>query len=169
MKLLNYRRLMVILISLGLIFAFGVMTSAAQETVKLKSKNYTFTIKQEVMKVDDTEGHVIVIAELKGIDVASSMVSHIKAFLELVKGTGTVQAYVTEYYPDGSKMFIKNQGKNTTTLSPEGKPIMTGEGTGSLIKGTGKWEGFQGGETWKYKGIAEGIGVIDVEGEYTKK
>jgi hypothetical protein len=169
MKLLECRRLTGVFISLALIFAFGVMTSFAQETVNLKTKNYTFTIKSEVMKVDDTEGHVIIISELKGIDVASGMVSHIKAFLDLVKGNGTVQAYVTEYYPDGSKMFIKTQGKNTTTLSPEGKPMMAGEGTGSLIKGTGKWEGFQGSQTWKLKGIAEGIVLIEVEGEYTKR
>jgi len=169
MKPLKYKRLMVILISLGLIFAFGVMTSVAQETVKLKTKNYTFTIKAEVMKVDDTEGHVIVINELKGIDVASGIVSHLKGFVDLVKGNGTVLAYVINTFPDGSKMFIKSQGKMTTIPSPEGKPIMTGEGTGSLIKGTGKWEGFQGGGTWKLKGIAEGIALIDVEDEYTKK
>jgi hypothetical protein len=89
--------------------------------------------------------------------------------LDLVKGNGTDLGYVTECYPDGSKMFIKAQGKITTTLSPEGKRIVTGEGTDSLIKGTGKWEGFQGGGTWKLKVIAEGIAVIDVEGEYTKK
>jgi hypothetical protein len=107
MKLLKYKRLMVILISLGLIFAFGVMTSVAQKTVKLKFKNYSFTSKVQEMKIDDTEGHVILINELKGVDVASGMVSHVKSFLDMVKGNGTVQGYTTNHYPDGSKMLSR--------------------------------------------------------------
>jgi hypothetical protein len=43
------------------------------------------------------------------------------------------------------------------------------EGTWSHIKGTGKWEGFQGGGTWKLRMIGEGISVMDWEGELTKK
>jgi hypothetical protein len=169
MKLLKYKRLMVILISLGLIFAFGVMTSVAQETVKVKGKIYMFATKSETIKVDDTEGHVIVIGESKGVDVGSGMLIHVKNFMDLVKGNGTMLGYSTNYYPDGSKMFFKGQGKATTTLSPEGKPIFTIDVARSIIKGPGKWEGFQGGETLKYKAIAEGIGVMDWESEYTKK
>ena len=160
---------MLMLISLGLIFAFGVMTSIAQEKMKRSDKRYWFTIKTEVMKIDDTEGHVILIQEQRGVDVGSGMVIHIKQSFDLVKGNGPFQGYSTNYYPDGSKMFFMGQGKLTTILSPEGKPIVTSEGTRSVIKGTGKWEGFQGSETLKYKAIAEGIGVLDWEGEYTKK
>ena len=169
MQLLNCGRLTVILISLGLILVFGVMTSVSQETVKLKGKIYLFATKSETMKIDDTEGHVFLMTESKGVDVGSGMVIHIKQFLDLVKGNGPIQGYSTNYYPDGSKMFFKGQGKLTTSLSPEGRPIMTTEATRSVIKGTGKWEGFQGSETLKYKAIAEGIGVMDWEGEYTKK
>lgn len=65
--------------------------------------------------------------------------------------------------------FFKIQGTTTTTLSPEGNPISTSQGTASLIKGTGKWEGFQGGGTFKSKGIGEGISIMDWEYEFTKK
>ena len=72
--------------------------------------------------------------------------------------------------PDGGNArFFKVQGKITTTLSPEGNPIVTGEGTGSLIKGTGKYEGFQGSGTFKLHSIAEGISVMDYEYDLTKK
>jgi hypothetical protein len=107
--------------------------------------------------------------ESKGVDVSSGMLSHVKQFVDMVKGNGTFQGYTITTFPDGSKWFLKAQGKITTIPSPEGKPIITSEGTSSLIKGTGKWEGFQGGSTIKVKGIAEGISVLDWEGEYTKK
>jgi hypothetical protein len=170
MKLLKSRRLTLILISFVLIFAFGIMTSVAQEKVKIKAKRYYFATKTEVMKIDDTEGHIIEIGESKGVDVGSGDVSFSRSSFDLVKGNGTMQGYTTTMEPDGVNVrFTKAQGKVTTTLSPAGKPIMTMEGTVSLIKGTGKWEGFQGGGTWKLKVIGEGISVMDWESEYTKK
>jgi hypothetical protein len=168
MKLLKSRRLMLILISFALIFAFGVMTSVAQEKVKVKDKRYWFTTKLEVINIDDTEGHIIQIMEQKGVDVGSGAIAFSRSFADLVKGNGTFQAYATVMIPDGAS-FSKAEGKITTTLSPAGKPITTAEGTFSMIKGTGIFEGQQGSGTWKSKGIAEGIVVMDWEGEFTKK
>lgn len=168
MKLLNYKRSMLIPITLSLIFAFGVVTSVAQEKVKIKDKRYYFTIKAEVMKVDDIEGHTIQIGESKGIDVGSGAITISKGIFDLVKGNGPHWSYSITRDPDGTT-FTKAEGKLTTTLSPEGKPIMTAEGTWSMTKGTGKWEGFQGGGTWKLKVIGEGVSILDWEGELTKK
>jgi hypothetical protein len=80
MKILKYRRLVLILISLVLIFAFGVMTSVAQEKIKLKDKRYWVATKIEVMKIDDTEGHTIQIMEQRGIDVGSGDVTINRSF-----------------------------------------------------------------------------------------
>jgi hypothetical protein len=161
---------MIMLTSLALIFAFGVMTSVAQEKVKTKDRRYWFTTKIEVIKIDDAEGHIIQIAEVKGVDVGSGSVAFSRSFSDVVKGNGTIQGYSTVMEPDGANVrFLKHQGKITTTLSPGGKPIITAEGTYSLIRGTGTWEGLQGGGTWKSKTIAEGISIMDWEGEFTKK
>ncbi len=127
------------------------------------------TIKTEVMKIDDTEGHIIMITESKGVDVNLGTVAVSRSIWDLVKGNGTVQGYTTNTDTDGHINYSKQQGKVTTTLSPAGKPIMTVEGTFSLIKGTGKWEGFQGGGPWKLKTIGEGISVMDWQGEFIKK
>jgi hypothetical protein len=161
--------LVVILISLLLIMVFGVMTSIAQEKIKRSDKKYWFTTKVETMKVDDTEGHIIQISEAKGVDVGSGAISVSKLTSDLVQGNGTVQGYVTTRYPDGDFSFSKLQGKVVTTLSPQGKPVTTGEGTLSSIKGTGQWEGLQGEATWKMKVIGEGISVGDWEGEWVRK
>jgi hypothetical protein len=72
----------IILISLTLIFAFGLTTSIGQETVKFKGTIYWFPTKTEVMKVDDTEGHIIAITESKGVDVGSGMVYHVWCFAD---------------------------------------------------------------------------------------
>lgn len=185
MKLLKYRRSMLILISLSLIFALGLMTSAAQEKqirdflqknvpsaaqeqIKLKDKRYWVPIKSEIIKVDDIEGHIIQSGESKGIDVGSGAISISKGVFDLVKGNGTHWSYTTTKAPDGT-IFTKAQGKVTTTLSPEGKPITTAEGTWSYVKGTGKYEGLQGSGTWKLKMVGEGISLMDWEGELTKK
>ncbi len=84
---------MLILISFALIFAFGVMTSVAQEKVKIKDKRYWVTIKSEVMKVDDIEGHIISIGETKGIDVGSGAITISKGGFDAVKGNGTHWSY----------------------------------------------------------------------------
>jgi hypothetical protein len=160
---------MLILITLALVFAFGVMTSVAQEKIKLKDKRYWVTTKMEVFKIDDTEGHILQISESKGIDAGTSTVGISVGFYDLIKGNGTGESYVSNTDTDGHVWYIKTQGKVTTTLSPAGKPITTIEGTFSLIKGTGKWEGFQGGGSWKLKKIGEGMSVMDWEGEFTKK
>jgi hypothetical protein len=169
MQPLKYKRLMLILCSPPLIFALGVMTSVAQEKVILKDKVYIFGTKMQVMNVADTEVHIIAISESKGVHVGSGALANVWGFLDLVKGNGTLVDHALDSYPDGSKIFLDGQGKITTTLSPEVKPITTGEGTMSMVKGTGKWEGFQGSGIWKSKAIAEGIGVMEWEGEFIKK
>ena len=170
MKLLKQKRTLVILISLSLVFALGVVTSLAQEKIKLKDRRYWFVTKVEVIKVDDVEGHIIQILELKGVDVGTGDVAFNKMSMDLIKGNGTSQGYTTVTSPDGNNArFFKIQGKSTSSLSPDGKPISMSEGTATLIKGTGKWEGFQGGGTYKAKTIADGISIMDWEYEFTKK
>ena len=60
----------------------------------------------------------------------------------------------------------KAEGKTTTILSPEGKPITTFEGIISFIKGTGKYKNIQGSGTYKGKLVSSVIIVNEWEGEY---
>ena len=187
MQLLKSRRLMLIFISFALIFVFGVMTSVAQEKqireflqksvqpsgaqekIKLKDQRFWVTTKMEILKTGDTEGHIVQMSEAKGVDVGTSTVAISVGFWDLVKGNGTHDSYVTNTDTDGDVWYCKTQGKVTTTLSPAGKPVTTIYGTFSLIRGTGKWEGFHGGGSWNLKMMGPGISVMDWEGEFTKK
>ncbi len=170
MELDRCKRTMTTIISLSLILAFGVITSTAEEKIKRSDKRYGVTTKVEMIKVDDTEGHIIQIAESTGFDVSTGAVAVTRNLYDLIKGNGTVQGYTTIKDPDGGNVrYTKAVGKVTTTLSPAGKPIMIMEGTYSFVRGTGTWEGFQGGGTWKGQILGGGVYTMDWEGEFTKK
>ncbi len=171
MQLLKSKKLMLLLITLAAIFAFGVTTSLAQEKVKTKRKDYGVIVKYETFKVDDFEGHAVNMYESRGVGVASTGESSwiSKGQSDLTKGNGTHQGYYKSTDKDGDAFFSKWQGKVSTTQSPEGKPIMKWEGTYSYVKGTGKWENIQGGGTYKGGFVARGIYVNYVEGEYIIK
>jgi len=166
MQILKSKRLMLLLISLSAIFALGVTTSLAQEKIKISGKRYGVTTKTEVIKVDDTKGHILILSESKVVDVATGAQLFNSAFGDYVKGNGPHWGYSKAVMPDGDVTFGKFEGKVTTTLSPEGKPVTTMEGTWSFIKGTGKYENVHGGGTWKGKIIGPGIFTYDWEGEY---
>jgi hypothetical protein len=145
MQILKSKKVMLLLISLASIFALGVTTSIAQEKIKFSGKQYWVVTKVEVMNVDDIEGHVLSLGESKGVDVVTGDQFVTKGSVDLVKGNGSHWGYSKVIDKDGDVRFIKYEGKVTTTLSPEGKPIITTEDTFSLIKGTGKWENAHGG------------------------
>ena len=168
MQVLKSKRLMLLLISLASIFALGVTTSIAQEKIKFSWKLYGVFTKLEMMNVDDIEGHAISIAESKGVDVVTGDHFVSKILGDGVwGGTGTTKGYTKIIDKDGDVRFCTSEGKASSTLSPEGKPIAaTMEGTFSIIKGTGKWENIHGGGTSKGKFIGPGIFMFDWEGEY---
>ena len=171
MQILKSKRLMLLFITLASILVFSVTTSLAQEKIKTKRKDYGVIVKYETFKVDDIEGHALNLYEMWGVGAGSSgeSTSISKGTSDLIKGNGTHQGYYKNTDKDGSIFFSKWQGKVSTTESPEGKPIMTWEGTFSYVKGTGKWENVQGGGTYKGGFIARGVYVNYIEGEYVIK
>ncbi len=171
MQLLKSKKLMLLLITLAAIFAFGVTTSLAQEKVKTKRKDYGVMVTYETLKADDIEGHTLNLFENRGAGVGSAGESTFiaKGQSDLTKGNGTHQGYYKNTDKDGNAFFTKWQGKVSTTKSPEGKPIMKWEGTFSYVKGTGKWENIQGDGTYKGGFVARGVYVNYIEGEHIIK
>ena len=159
---------MLLFITLASILVFGVTTSLAQEKVKTKRTDYGVVVKYETFKVDDAEGHALNLYENRGAGVGSVGESTFvaKGTSDLIKGNGTHKGYYKNTDKDGNAFFTRWQGKVSTTKSPEGKPIMTWEGTWSYVKGTGKWKNVEGGGTYKGGFIARGVYVNYIEGEY---
>ncbi|MEW5817444.1 MAG: hypothetical protein AB1798_18865, partial [Spirochaetota bacterium] len=96
----NKNGLIIIFIIAALIISFG-MNSIAQDKIKIKDKRYWVTTKREIVKLDDAEGHILMLTESKGADVNSGITAIGRSFYDLTKGIGTLIGYTTNHYPNG--------------------------------------------------------------------
>ncbi len=172
MQILTFKRSMVLFISLVLIFALGVTTSIAQQKIKVSGKHTLAYIKQNKINVGDIEDHIVFLSEFEGSNVSTGEKKLMDGaldvgmtFADIVKGNGPHQGY-GKMSMNGDVIFWKHQGKTVTTLSPEGKPVTTLEGSYTWTKGAGKYENIQGSGTYKGKTISKTISIIEWEGEY---
>ena len=172
MQKLTFKRSMVLFISLVLIFALGVTTSIAQQKTKIAGKHTFAYTKQNTINVGDIEGHIIMLNEFEGINVSTGKNKFMDGaqdvgmgFYDLVMGNGPNQGY-GNFSLNGDVIFWKYQGNTATTISPEGKPVTTLEGSWTYTKGTGKYENIQGSGSYKGKLISRTIFIIEWEGEY---
>ena len=175
MQILTSKRSMLPFISLVLIFALGVTTSMAQQKIKIAGKMTCAVIERKMIDVGDTEGHSVSLGEYEGANVSTGKQKFMDAaqvagmtFGDLVKGNGPHQGY-GKMSLDGDVVFWESEGKTTTTLSPEGRPITTFEGTLSYIKGTGQFENIQGSGTYNGMYISRTIWTLEWKGEYSIK
>ena len=155
-----------LLITLASIFVFGVMTASAQDKVKVKSKKFIVITKLEVTEVGDTEGHNLLQYEAKDISSDGRFIYYKAAQADYIKGVGPHKGYNKVVDREGGTFFTKYEGMTFTEKSPKGKPIKKVKGTYTYTKGTGKYEGIQGGGTYHGTMIGKGILSVDVEGEY---
>jgi len=127
---------------MGLIaFTMGILligNSLAGEKGKVASRiDYLATVVHTI-KVPDMEDHTIWLVEAKGIYFSekwgNALVYQIFTW-DSIKGSGPCRGYDRWAFPDGSTIDGPWEGKST------GASV---EGTLTLIKGTGKFEGIQG-------------------------
>lgn len=172
MQILTFKRSMVLFISLVIFFALGVTTSIAQQKTKVAGKHTFAYTKQNTINVGDIEGHIIMLNEFEGINVSTGKNKFMDGaqdvamgFYDLVMGNGPQQGY-GKMSLNGDVVFWKHQGNTVTTLSPEGKPVTTFEGSFTYTKGAGKYEKIQGSGSYKGNLISRTIFIIEWEGEY---
>jgi len=166
------KRIIRLFISLVLIFTLGMTTSIAQQKIKVSGKHTLATINQTTINVGDTEHHIISLSEFEGTNVSTGDKKFMDgamdvgmSFTDIIKGTGPHQGY-GKMSLNGDAISWKHKGKSITTLSPEGKPITTLEGSFTWTTGSGKYENIQGSGTYKGKYISTAIFVIEWKCEY---
>jgi hypothetical protein len=124
---------------------------ASAETVKCRSSQHV--VKAEVIQVGDVLGHVIGVAEIRGLafyengEIAAVLNT---SMFDYVNGNGPHQNYTVHTFEDGSIIVIKNQG--TTTADPGGK-VTWHKGTFTYIGGTGRFAGIQGSGSYTGKRV----------------
>jgi len=128
--------------------------------------------KQERTLIDNVQGHMLSLVVSEGINVntgktvfmdGASVLSFTTS--DLVNYSGPIMGY-TKSSKKGDVIYSKVEGKIVTTLSADGTPVPTIEGTFSWIKGSGQFENIKGGGTLKGYYITNLIYIVDWEGEY---
>jgi hypothetical protein len=172
MQILNLKKTMLLFIIFTLIFSLGVITSEAQQMIKVAGKmTAAYTIVEE-MDVGDVEDHIVALGESHGTNANTGKSEFMDgarivnlSFSDLVQGNGPHQGYIT-LFENGDTVISKWEGKITTTLSDESTPSITFEGTMSWIKTTGRFENMQGSGTYSGRFISESDYTVDWQGEY---
>lgn len=169
------RRLMMLFVGLCLVIAFGLRPLMAQEKVGIAGKIEATYTKQEPIEVGDTEGHTMVLATSEGININTGEHEFMDgaqavnmSFNDLVQGNGPHQGYI-KFIKDGDGTYAKWQGMVTTTMSPEGTPMISFEGTFSYTYGMGQYEHIQGSGTYKGHYTSETSYMVEWEAEYSIK
>jgi len=174
MKNFKSKKCVAFMISLPLILILGMNISEEPEKIKIAGRQEIAYTNQEIMDFGDVEGHSLVLGRLEGININAGEHKFMDGaqivqvgFSDLIKGNGHHKGY-NKMYQNGDAVFSKFEGKTTTTLSPEGEPITTMEGTYTVVRGTGKYENIQGNGIYKAKLLLDPNTVIVTEwqGEY---
>ena len=151
------------ILALAILTAFTIAVQAGAEPIK--GRVVFHYVKMEVIQVGDVPGHVIGVADAAGLtfddieNKVGTFATHV--LFDSTKGNGTHWGYDMRTYDDGS-MITKFQG---TTMAGEGE-MSSFQGTSTFTKGTGRYEGIQGGTSYAGKGGPTGR-YADVTGSYT--
>ncbi|MDH7499053.1 MAG: hypothetical protein QHH30_01545 [candidate division NC10 bacterium] len=139
-----------------------VSDALAGEKGRVAVRDVFFSTNYVSAKVPDAEGHAVHFIEAKGMSFSEKWGACLLVMVaaqDYTKGVGPYHGYIHYTYHDASTITIKIEG--------EGRPGQRGEGTWSYTKGTGKFEGIQGGGTREYWVLGPGQWYVDAKGEYT--
>lgn len=155
------------LLLFSVLFLF-VSSATLNAKTKISGKMTGKVTKQEKVEVGDMEGHLLQLNVSQGTnagDVMGGAQFENCTTSDTKKGNGMHQGYST-FSLNGDKWISKFEGKVTTTMSEDGKPNTTFEGTFTFTKGEGKYKNIQGGGTYKGKYISETEWENEWEGTY---
>ncbi len=131
------------------VWVLGSSIPAGAETMNYKY--YSWMNKQEIVPIDDVEGHIVTLAQRGGFYVFESgeiATTKIVSLNDLVKLSGPATVYETITFTDGSTIMSKGQSILSGTAAGTGG---SGESTREIIKGTGRFEGIKGTQSAKVK------------------
>jgi hypothetical protein len=161
--------IMLITLSLVLLLLLAVPFVQAAERGNVTCRQVWYATNFQSIPVGDVEGHIISLFEAKGItfwEPWGAVLAKVSATSDRTKGLGPAESYEIYTFPDGSTITTKCKGEATSAGT--GKTgAGGGEGPWTFVSGTGKFQGIQGGGTFKWWVLGPGQWYSDFEGEYT--
>ena len=132
------------------VWLVGFATPVGAETMKIRL--HSLATKVERVFIGDVEGHTLGLTVRRGIlefenGENGTHISVISS--DTIKGTGSVLSYSTITFADGSAIIAKSQ--STLGGGTAVGAHTWSEGTGEIIKGTGRFEGIKGTQTTRMK------------------
>ena len=140
------------LIALGLPVITGAVLDPDLRRERLQvSGVFTMKVAQQQVLQGATPGDpVLLLTQSSGINRSTGTSTYMdgaqaisREIADLTQGTGRHQGYITETL-GGDTTVTRWQGKVTTTMGPDQKPITRFEGTWSKLTGTGQYDGVTG-------------------------
>ena len=160
---------MLITLSLVLLLLLAAPFVQAAERGKVTCRLVFYATNFQSIPVGDVEGHIIYLYEAKGItfwEPWGAALAKESSIGDGTKGLGSTESYDIYTFPDGSTITTKSKGE-----AKSAGPGKTGsgavEGTWTFLGGTAKFQGIQGGGTWKAWVLGPGQFYVDAEAEYT--
>ena len=151
-----------------------ILLAATPARTDLAPVSGRFTMKysqQHALPVGDAAGPVLLANEAKGTNSNTGRTDYMNGagvtnveIADLTQGNGQHQGYVT-FAKDGETSVSRWNGRVTTTLSADKKPITTFEGTWAKVGGTGRYAGVDGKGRYKGRMLSPTEYVVDWEGE----
>ena len=152
-------------------FAMGILlVGDVVAGEKYKIRGVVYTIKWETINVPGEEKHLLALADSRGVTsnlegkpFGDRLVVQSVGLLDIDLKTesGSGNWYEEDTDRDGDKIYLKSEGKRS-----KGQYWGSSwEGTFTIVKGTGKYEGIQGRGKWSYYNPAKMQTVVDAEWE----
>jgi hypothetical protein len=163
-----------IAVPLALVSIAALGARATPDRIKISGTATLAFTNRQMAAVGDVEGHALILAEARGANrntgpteyMSGAEVTNVE-LADLVRGTGPHHGYIT-FAKDGESAMAKWVGQVNTTLSSADAPVTTFQGTWSIVKGTGQYEGISGSGTYNGRFTSQAAYAVDWKGEYSR-
>ena len=132
------KKLMGVIVGILLVLTWVLGSAVEVGAETLKFKIYGYETKAESVSIGDVEGHTLTLRTRSAFCVLENgeVATQIAVMLgDFIKQSGSVVAYQTITFSDGSTIITKAQG----SIGPSAQ-----EGIREIIKGTGRFVGIKG-------------------------
>ncbi len=146
------------------------MAQAPAGAIKIAGTYSASYARQFGAEIGDVEGHTLSIGQARGVNHSTGETDYMDGAQfrmiqteDLTRGTGTAEGY-SSLAKAADTSSLRSTGKVTTVVSAEKGVRISFEGTWTVVKATGKYQGKTGSGTYRGRFISPVEYVVEWEG-----